>query len=217
MQELRQDIASEVAQAKRGEASTIDSETDAAAQAAAAISQVDLNPDSNVMGNSDCDFTWVAAGRGWIEPRLNRICENLKSVSKREFGHALLRNVPKMMFVFLPLLALVNLLLYVFRRRKYVEHLLFYTHFHAFAFLLLTLQMLVLFVLGWFSSLRVVGSLVTFATIVYLFVALYKSMRHVYRQSALLTTLKYIVVLMTYGLALLVTFIGTVFYTALTV
>jgi hypothetical protein len=121
-----------------------------------------------------------------------------------------------MMFVFLPLLAFVNLLLYAFRRRKYVEHLLFYTHYHAFAFLLLTLQMLVLFVLGWLPGLSVVASLVTLASVIYLFVALYKSMKQVYRQSALLTSLKYVVVLMTYGVSLLLTFVGTLFYTALT-
>jgi hypothetical protein len=178
---------------------------------------VDLNPDSSVMGKGECDSFWNSAGGSWIEPRLNRICENLKTVSKREFGRALFRNVPKMMFVFLPLLAFVNLLLYAFQRRKYVEHLLFYTHYHAFAFLLLTLQMLVLLMLGWFPSLSVVASLVTLASVIYLFVALYKSMKQVYRQSALLTSLKYILVLMTYGLSLLLTFIGTVFYTALTV
>ena len=216
-QELRHDIASEVAQATRTKESATNSEADAAARAAAAISQVDLSPDSNVMGTSDCDFTWATAGRAWMEPRLNRICENLKTVSKREFGRALIRNVPKMMFVFLPLLAFVNLLLYAFRRRKYVEHLLFYTHYHAFAFLLLTLQMLVLLMLGWFPSLSVVASLVTLASVIYLFVALYKAMKQVYRQSTLLTSLKYILVLMTYGLSLLLTFIGTVFYTALTV
>jgi len=217
MQELSHDIASEAAQAKRGNESTPSPVAETAEKTAAAITQAVIDPDSSVMPESDCNVTWGLPGRGWMEPQLNRVCENLKTVSKREFGHALLVNVPKMMFVFLPLLAFTNLLLYVFRRRKYVEHLLFYTHFHAFAFLLLTLQMLVMFVLGWFDSLRFVGSLVKFASVAYLFAALYKSMRHVYRQSALLTTLKYIVVLMTYGLSLLLTFIGTVFYTALTV
>jgi hypothetical protein len=122
-----------------------------------------------------------------------------------------------MMFFFLPLLALVNSLLYAFRRRKYVEHLLFYTHYHAFAFLLLILQMSLHFVLGISSRLAFVASLVTLATAVYLFVALYKAMRVVYGQSRALTIAKYIVVLITYGVSLLLTFFGTFLYTALTV
>jgi len=217
MQELSRDLGAEAAQARRGNGSTGSPAAETAEKTAVALSQAVTNPDSSVMPESDCNFNWGLPGCSWIQPQLNRMCENLKTVSKREFGRALFRNVPKMMFVFLPLLAFVNLLLYAFRRRKYVEHLLFYTHYHAFAFLLLTLQMLVLLMLGWFPSLSVVASLVTLASVIYLFVALYKSMKQVYRQSALLTSLKYILVLMTYGLSLLLTFIGTVFYTALTV
>lgn len=214
MQELSRELAAESEQARQangappGAAST-------AEKTAALIDQA-ANPDSSVMSDTECDVSWGLPGRAWMEPQLNRVCENLKKVSKREFGRALIRNVPKMMFVFLPLLALVNLLLYAFRRRKYVEHLLFYTHYHAFAFLLLTLQMVVLFVVGWVPALKFVGDLLKLATMIYLFVALYKSMKQVYRQSALITSLKYIVVLMTYGVSLLITFIGTVFYTALT-
>ncbi len=74
------------------------------------------------------------------DPRLVQACKHLKTVSKREFMRGLRTNIPKMMFIFLPLIAFVSLVLYVFRRRTYVEHLLFYVHYHAFAFLLLTLQ-----------------------------------------------------------------------------
>ncbi|HEY4645002.1 MAG TPA: hypothetical protein VIH25_01855 [Steroidobacteraceae bacterium] len=42
-------------------------------------------------------------------------------------------------------------------------------------------------------------------------------MRHVYRQSRLFTAFNYVVVLITYGISLLLTLVGTIFYTALTV
>jgi hypothetical protein len=113
------------------------------------------------------------------------------------------------------LLALVNLLLYVFRRRKYVEHLLFYVHFHAFAFLLLTLQILAAALFGW-MGVSFAGGLLGFAVMVYLFVALFKAMRRVYGQSRLRTTVKYLMVLIAYGVFSLLTFMGTVFYTAMT-
>ncbi len=209
MEELKQELAAE---------STADPKKAAAAdKAAAALSQVSGDPDSGLFEGADCkDMNWDAAGKAWFEPRLRSLCESTKGVSKRQFGRELFRNVPKMMFLFLPLLALVNLVLYVFRRRKYVEHLLFYVHFHAFAFLLLTLQMLLIMVLGW-ARLPFLSGLVTFASVVYLFVALFKAMRTVYGQSRLMTSLKYLVVLMAYGVFSLLTLLGTMLYTAMTV
>jgi hypothetical protein len=214
LDELQREIPGQAAPGAAGQPSG----SGAAAKAAAAVGKIDADPDSSVLGNADCSrFEWGPLGSAWMRPHVLRVCENLQAVSKREFGRALFGNVPKMMFFFLPLLALVNSLLYAFRRRKYVEHLLFYTHYHAFAFLLLILQMSLHFVLGISSRLAFVASLVTLATAVYLFVALYKAMRVVYGQSRALTIAKYIVVLITYGVSLLLTFFGTFLYTALTV
>ena len=46
------------------------------------------------------------------------------------------------LIVLLPLMALVFKGLYPLSRRYFVEHLLFFVHFHAFFFLILTLQIL---------------------------------------------------------------------------
>ena len=130
---------------------------------------------------------------------------------------ALRNNLPKMMFIFLPLIALVNLVLYVFRRRTYVEHLLFYVHYHAFAFLLMTLQITVTALLKWMHVPFIPG-LLTFAAYVYLFVYLFKAMRCASIASrSTMTTLKYMVVLSSYGVCLLITLIGMAAYTAFTV
>lgn len=194
-----------------------DPKAKAAAEKAIAMSQALADPDAPMMQGAECkDMTWDAAGKAWIEPRLTSFCEHLKRVSKRQFGRELVRNIPKMMFLFLPLLALVNLLLYAFRRRKYVEHLLFYVHFHAFAFLLLTLQILLSIVFDWLG-LAFASGLLSFAVMVYLFVALFKAMRVVYGQSRLMTSLKYLMVLIVYSVFSVLTLMGTVFYTAMTV
>lgn len=199
-----------------GPESAADPQAQAAAKAAIAVSQV-ADPDSSMMSGADCKgMRWDGAGRDWFEPRLKSVCEHLKGVSKRQFGRELFRNVPKMMFLFLPLLGFVNLMLYAFRHRKYVEHLLFYVHFHAFAFLLFSLQLLLGMVVGWIGV-PFVGGLLSFAAMVYLFVALFKAMRTVYGQSQLMTSLKYVVVLMAYGVFSLVTLLGTMIYTAMTV
>jgi len=172
-----------------------------------------------LLQDTDCSKvdTDLFGGRsGWLQPRLVQACEHLKTVSEREFGRALRNNIPKMMFIFLPLIALVNLVLYVFRRRTYVEHLLFYVHFHAFAFLLLTLQGVVTGLMGWVGHLSFASGLVTFAAYLYLFVYLFRAMRSVYYQSRTMTALKYFVVLTAYGVCLLITLAGTTLYTAFT-
>jgi hypothetical protein len=208
MKDLERELGSEAAAAPKAEA---------AAKTAAAISQAVADPDSSMMAGAKCaDMKWDAPGKDWFEPKARSVCEHLQGVSKRKFGRELARNVPKMMFLFLPLLAFVNLLLYAFRRRKYVEHLLFYVHFHAFAFLLLTLQMLIGMILGWIGV-PVVGGLLAFAATIYLFVALFKAMRTVYGQSRFMTSLKYLTILVSYGIFSLVTLLGTLFYTAMTV
>lgn len=58
--------------------------------------------------------------------------------SPQSFVNALISDIPKMMFLLLPLFAVSLKLLYWRPKRLYVEHLIFLLHAHAFAFLLLT-------------------------------------------------------------------------------
>lgn len=50
--------------------------------------------------------------------------------------------VPKMMFLMLPLFALFLKLIYIRRKKFYIEHLVFSMHYHAFIFLLFTVMIL---------------------------------------------------------------------------
>jgi hypothetical protein len=206
-----------------GATSAPDSPATTAADAAKTNPDPDTDVDENarLLQGMDCTTlkTDLFGGKsGWLQPRLVAGCQHLQTVTQREFMRALRNNIPKMMFIFLPLIALVNLVLYAFRRRTYVEHLLFYVHCHAFAFLLLTLQVVVTAILSRIGGfLSVVSGLVSFAVFVYLFVYLFKAMRSVYHQSRIMTTLKYVVVLASYGVCLLLTLIGMGAYTAFTV
>ena len=175
-------------------------------------------PDTLLKGAdcSDVHTDLFGGDSGWLRPRLVEACKHLKTVSKREFMRGLRTNIPKMMFIFLPLIAFVSLVLYVFRRRTYVEHLLFYVHYHAFAFLLLALQITLSAILKWLHVPFLPGFL-TFVAWVYLFLYLFKAMRSVYHQSKTMTALKYMVVLTAYGVCLLITFVGAAAYTAFTV
>ena len=89
---------------------------------------------------------------------------------------ALVDNLPRAMFVFLPLLALSMKLLYWRPKRYYVEHLLFLVHNHAFVFLALTIVYLL-------QKIPVVGEhlgLLEFAVWLYIIWYIFRAMRNVY-------------------------------------
>ncbi|MEJ0085948.1 MAG: DUF3667 domain-containing protein [Pseudomonadota bacterium] len=143
---------------------------------------------------------------------LRERCQRLASGDGSSLGEVVVHNVPRAMFVFLPLLALVMKLLYWRPKRYYVEHLLFLIHNHAFIFLAASLLILVARVpfmspvVGW------LGTAVGFYSVWYI----YRAMRNVYRQGRSLTLAKYF----TLGAAYLVTSVAmlllTVIYSALT-
>ena len=121
------------------------------------------------------------------------------------FAEKLLDNIPIALFVMLPLMALVLALLYPLSRRYYVEHLLFFVHFHAFFFLLLILQILWGRLIASLSLPVWIGVLPIVATSFYYPIYLFKAMRNVYGQGWFLTFLKYLVLLLAYvfGFALM--------------
>jgi hypothetical protein len=110
------------------------------------------------------------------------------------------------LFALLPLMALVLKVLYPLSKRYYVEHLLFVVHYHAFVFLILTLQ--VLFArLGSFTRMPETPVDVTiFAVSLYVPVYLYKALRRVYEQGHPFTTVKFLILIFAYFTGLLIMF-----------
>ncbi|MBK6350843.1 MAG: DUF4286 family protein [Steroidobacteraceae bacterium] len=138
------------------------------------------------------------------------------------FGRAVYENIPKMMFIFLPLIAVVMFVLYLGSGRFYVEHLLFFVHFHAFFFLcgiaILVLErsssMLVDTVVG--SGLKTAEDVLTAVVVFYVPYYLYRAMRRVYGQGRIVTLLKYSLLLVGYLAFMTLTVLGLLAYTALT-
>lgn len=155
------------------------------------------------------------------EPRLREACRKIVSDSGASFSRAVWENVPKMMFIFLPVLALANSVLYVGSRRYYVEHLLFFVHFHAFFFLLITIDVLVwhgatLLQGGDEGLLSIAAGLFTAAIVFYVPIYLFKAMRRVYGQGRFVTFIKFALLFVAYFISLLLTLAGLLAYTALT-
>lgn len=132
-------------------------------------------------------------------------------MSKNEFMNRLIHDfevyLPKMMFVFLPLVALLLKLFYIRSKRYYMEHLIFTLHNHAFIFTAMT-GMLLAGMLGthfsWLATpTRYFNDVVGWYMVVYIFLA----MLFYYHQSFIKTLVKFLLLGFIYWLALLTTFI----------
>jgi hypothetical protein len=163
----------------------------------------------------------LSPGLKQYEPRLRQACRKIVSDSQG-FGRAMFNNVPKMMFIFLPLIAAVMYLLYLGSGRYYVEHLLFVVHFHAF-FFLAGLVILLLQIgsrlagdTGLGGALKSAENALIVAVVIYLPVYLYRAMRRVYGQGRVVTLAKYSVLGVAYVVFLSLTAVGLLLYTALT-
>jgi hypothetical protein len=121
-----------------------------------------------------------------------------------------LRNVPRSLFLFLPLLAAAMMLMYWRPRRYYVEHLLLFVHNHAFVFLLA--------LLAWLTStlLPFVSNWIGFAVTLYIAWYSYRSMRVVYGQGRWLTLSKLVVLSFFYLVSGILMLMITSIYSAFT-
>jgi hypothetical protein len=155
------------------------------------------------------------------QKRRSAIADSLR----KEFGqktadtyleHALLQNIPKvledpwgfagstidrgpyLMFLMLPIFALLVKLLYVRRGRLYAEHLIFSLHVHAFSFFAFATGILLDQAGG--TWLSVAGTCAEAAPLLYLVLA----MSHVYEQGLIKTTFKAIILLFFYVVILAV-------------
>lgn len=144
----------------------------------------------------------------WIDRRLddaaNRSVENPEA-----FGEALLANLSRAFFGLLPFFALLLKLFYRRQDRYYLDHLIFALYYHAFAFVLLTLLVLLrqLPVPGWFWI--PVASLLWIWFFAYLAIAL----RRVYGGTRWITSLKLTGLLTTYFAAFMSTVVLLVLVT----
>ncbi|EAY26494.1 DUF3667 domain-containing protein [Microscilla marina] len=108
--------------------------------------------------------------------------------------------LPIVMFFVLPLFALLLKLLYVRRKRYYVEHIIFTLHIHSFAYFIFTFSIL-------FLELAPQGAVYILPiTFLLLFIYTYKSFRNVYQQSRIKTLFKIGLIGIAYLLVLIVAF-----------
>ncbi len=150
-----------------------------------------------------------------IEQAFTRACKRMRADGGKAFFERFASTAPKLMFLFLPLMAGVACLFYWRPRRLYVEHLVLFLHNHAFTFLLIGVTQ----ALSAIANLKVplVGflNLVSFLLYLYLIYYVFRSMRVVYGEGRFKTTLKFLSLGMIYFLLLGVTMMAGLIYAML--
>jgi hypothetical protein len=172
--------------------------------------------------NCDFDDFSMEGAPEWLSKRLTRerlqaVCEKISADSGRAFLNQLLDNVPVALFVLLPLMALVLKMLFPLSKRYYAEHLLFVLHFHAFFFLILTVEVLITRLAATLRMPELPVDLTILVISLYIPVYLYKAMRRVYDQGRVITLLKYVVLVLAYVFGFASTLLVAAFVTAFSI
>jgi hypothetical protein len=144
--------------------------------------------------------------------RLRSACDRVAEDHGKALFKEIFHNIPRAMFLFLPLLALLMRLMYWWPKRYYVEHLLLLVHNHAFVFLVVA-------IMGVLTRIPVLGvhlGLLEFAAMLYVVWYIFRAMRVYYGQSRSLTLAKYFAIGFGYLCAAFSVFIVTAVFTALT-
>ncbi len=171
--------------------------------------------DEEDASDTECDVTesdvedlpeWLA--RRMTPERLKRICERTRLDEGKALIEGLLDNIPAALIILLPIMAFVLKALYPLSKRYYVEHLLFFVHFHAFFFLMLTLQILFLRFSNWVGIPDAISILATVVTSFYVAIYLFVAMRKVYGQGRFVTFLKFVVLSIAYLFGFTATMLG---------
>ncbi len=171
--------------------------------------------DVGIMDDCTLDSFDLGDSPDWLKrrmtpKRLKEVCERIQSAGLKGLKNAVLENIPAALIILLPIMAFVLKLLYPLSRRYYVEHLLFFVHFHAFFFLIMSLQILLTRLGAWIGFLDPIVTLVTVAATFYIPVYLFVAMRRVYGQGRALTFLKYVPLTISFLVGLTLMMLGAV-------
>ena len=173
------------------------------------------------VGKDRCTLGEFETGNAFIDgpvrARLQTACDHIAADNGKTFLRELVNNIPKMLFFFLPVIALAMKVLYFGSHRYYVEHLLFFVHVHSFIFVVLCLTLLTSALKDSFPQLELVNGLTIAAVSIYIPYYLFRALRVVYGEGRLRTLVKYVLLFITYLFGSSIVFALGALLTALTV
>jgi hypothetical protein len=162
----------------------------------------------------DFNFITFSQQPNW-NARIQHACEAIVRDNGENWLRLVLGTLPKAMFIFLPLIAFLNMLLYWRPRYRYAEQLLFFVHLHAFYFSVAIVMLCLSNAADAWPKLGGVGSFLE--TILGWTLPVYTvlSMRRVFRRGWLGTLVKGVALFFTYSIVFALTVAGVVVYAAL--
>lgn len=121
-----------------------------------------------------------------------------------KFLEDLLHNIPKMMFLLLPLFALILKLVYINKSRYYYEHLIYSFHLHSAIFLSILITMLLQWIFGFIYE---IDAWLGILCAIYIIWYIYRSLRTFYGSTRWVTVLKIFFLNFCYIIALTICFL----------
>ncbi len=165
----------------------------------------------SVLQSGKKEHNWLQRQIIYKNLEINEKFKGRKGEMFNTFSNILLHSLPQMLFILLPLFALILKLLYIRRQNYYyVNHGIFSIHFYIFSFI----AMLVMFGLSKLNSMLNLG-IITFIEVLIglgIIFYLYKAMRKFYKQRRAKTIIKFFILcfLLFFTIALL--FVVFVFF-----
>ena len=146
-------------------------------------------------------IAWLPAfANAELNDMAGRAKENIIAAKKnpRHLIDALFSRLPWTLGLLMPLFAVLLKIVYIFKRRLYMEHLMVALHSHAFIFMSLLLLALISMISDWAStSVPAAESLLNLlrdAVWIWLPIYLFLMQKRVYRQGWIMTTIKYSII-----------------------
>ncbi|HTM99513.1 MAG TPA: DUF3667 domain-containing protein [Pedobacter sp.] len=123
---------------------------------------------------------------------------------KKKFLEDFLHNIPKMMFLLLPMFALILKLVYINKKKYYYEHLIYSFHVHSALFLSILITML----LQWlFKFAYDISEWLSLLCMIYMVWYIYRSLRTFYGSTRWVTVLKLFFLTFCYNVVLTICFL----------
>lgn len=160
-------------------------------------------------GHDRVEVSWLP---GFMNTKLNHSLDNLRenirgmnSADSAEKDRAIERMkagifgaLPQTMFVLMPVFALLLKLFYLFKRRLYMEHLIVALHSHAFLFVIVLLECVLVLLKAWIAPHAAwAGQVLTWLEValgLWAPVYLLWMQKRVYRQGWVMTSIKYLMI-----------------------
>jgi hypothetical protein len=167
------------------------------------------------VGRKDLSPTQFLDSLGWESrtPRTLKAAEQAMKIGRNDLSMFILNvinNIPLMMILMLPLIALYLKFFYLFSKKLYIEHLVFTFHFQSFNYVLLAI---VLLIIKYWEN--VVGEVFTYATLIWIVYSTI-ALKRVYKQSWFMTLFKLFWIGMFYITTLSIFQLGVLVYSFFT-